>query len=99
MGEAVRIKISPDDKMVEIPIEKEAIWKNRVEVDIIFEIWTNGKTEEEAGKQSEDVADDLVRYLDHQIRFADWIPDPEDVYLATWGVRNLEVEKYEDEEE
>ena len=68
-------------------------------VDIVFEIWTNGKTEEEAGKQSEDIADDLVRYLDNQIRFSDGIPGPESVYLSTWGVRNLEVEKYEDEEE
>lgn len=73
-------------------------YKNRVCIEIMANIWTEGKTEEEAGKASEDIADDLVRYLEHQIRHADGCPGIDEVQISTWGVRNIDIEECEEEE-
>ena len=72
-------------------------YKNRVCIEIMADIWTNGETEEKAGAMSEDIADDLVRYLEHQIRHADGCPGIEEVQISTWGVRNIDIEECEEE--
>lgn len=96
MSEKVRIKLNPDDKMVEIPIGVK-LYKNRVCIEIMADIFTEGRTDEDAGKASEDIADDLVRYLEHQIMNADGCPGVDEVQISTWGVRNIEIEECEEE--
>ena len=97
MSEPIRIKITPDSKMIDIPINTDKLWKTRVQAEIVFEVMTWAKTEEEAGANSEEIADDLVRYLETQIKQADGLPDPDDVNVVVWGVRNTDVEEYKEE--
>lgn len=90
MSEPVRIKISPDSKMVEIPIEKKKLWKTRVELDVMLEIWTEGNTEEEAGKVAEQIAFDLPRALE----------DAQDgVYVTNWGTVTGDIEEYKEDDD
>lgn len=96
MSEHVRIKIAPDSKMVEIPIGKK-LYKNRVMIEIMADIYTEAKTEDEAGRMSEEMADDLVRSLEHQIMYADGWPGTDEVEISTWGVRNLDIEEYKED--
>ena len=96
MSERVRITLTPDSKMVEIPIGVK-MYKNRVCIEIMADIFTDSRTEDEAGKASEDIADDLVRYLEHQIMNADGCPGIDEVQISTWGVRNVDIEECEEE--
>lgn len=73
------------------------LYKNRVCIEIMADIYTESKTEDEAGKASEDIADDLVRYLEHQIMNADGCPGMDEVQISTWGVRNVDIEEYEED--
>jgi len=97
MSEPVRIKITPDSKMVEIPIGKK-LYKNRVIIEIMADIYTEGESEEEAGRLSEEMADDLVRSVEHQIMYADGWPGTEEIEISTWGVRNLDIEEYKEDD-
>ena len=78
------------------------LYKNRVMVEIMMDIYTEGDTEEEAGAKSEDVADNIVRFLEDQLALEpDWHPGYKEdcqVYLSTWGVRNTDVEEYKEEQ-
>ena len=96
MSEPVRIKITPDSKMVEIPIGKK-LYKNRVMIEIMADIYTEAQTEDEAGRMSEEMADDLVRSVEHQIMYADGWPGTEEIEISTWGVRNLDIEEYKED--
>lgn len=77
------------------------LYKNRVCVEIMMDIDTEGDTEEEAGAKSEVVADNIVCFLEDQLALdPSWYPASEaqcSTYIASWGVRNLEVEVYEEE--
>lgn len=97
MSEHVRIKIIPDSKMVEIPIGKK-LYKNRVMIEIMADIYTEAQTEDEAGRMSEEMADDLVRSVEHQIMYADGWPGTEEIEISTWGVRNLDIEEYKEDD-
>ncbi len=96
MSEPVRIKISPDSKLVEIPIIKK-LYKNRVIIEIMADIYTEAQTEDEAGRMSEEMADDLVRSIEHQIMYADGWPGTEEIEISIWGVRNLDIEEYKED--
>lgn len=73
-------------------------YKSRVCIEIMADVWTTGETEEEAGKASEELADDLVRSLEHQILYADGWPGTDEVQFSTWGVRNIDIEECEEED-
>ena len=96
MSEPVRIKITPDSKMVEIPINKE--YKSRVMLEIVFDVYTSGQTEEEAGEASENMVEDIAKYLRTQLEMADGLPSPSECWMATWGVRNVDIEERKDDE-
>lgn len=72
-------------------------YKSRVCIEIMADIWTDGETEEKAGALSEEVANDLVRSLEHQILYADGWPGTDEVQISTWGVRNIDIEECEEE--
>ena len=74
------------------------LYRNRVVIEIMADIYTESDDEDRAGAASEEIADDLVRYLDQQIKMADGLPGQDEVQITTWGVRNLDVEKYEGDE-
>ena len=69
------------------------LFKNRVMIEIMADIYTESDDENDAGAASEDIADDLVRYLDIQIKMADGLPGIDEVQITTWGVRNIDVEE------
>ena len=75
------------------------LYRNRVSIEIMADIYTEGETENEAGAASEDIADDLVRYLEIQIRMADGVPGTDEVQISTWGVRNIDIEEYNEEDD
>jgi len=98
MSEPVRIKISPDSKMVEIPINEYKEYKSRVMLEVVFDVYTSGRTEEEAGEASEDMVEDIARYLRTQLEMADGLPSPSECWMSTWGVRNLDIEERTDDD-
>ena len=67
MSESVRIKINPDDKMVEIPINDHHVFNNRVEIDLMLNFESYSTSEDEASNYADlvaqDIADDLKRYI------------------------------------
>lgn len=82
MSEKIKIKISPNDKMVEIPINtKEKAYQTRVELDLLLTITSYGITPEKAGANAEDIADDVATQIINMFQ-----GDP-DIYVGSWGVR------------
>lgn len=77
------------------------LYKNRVCVEIMMDIDVEGDTEEEAGAKSEDVADNIVRFLEDQLALDhSWCSCYREncsTYITSWGVRNTDVEEYEEE--
>lgn len=73
-------------------------FKSRVMLEIMFDVYTDGETEAEAGKVSEEMVDDLAKYLKRQIETADGIPGPSECWMASWGVSNVDIEECETEE-
>lgn len=83
--EKVKITITPDSKMVEIPINtKEKAYQTRIELDLLLTITSWGKDEDTAGASAEDIADDIAQ------RIKKMLEDDNDVYVATWGVRTVD---------
>lgn len=98
MSEHVRIKINPDDKMVEIPMYKE--YKSRVLLEVMFDVYTDGRTENEAGASSESIVEWVARYLAKQLEKNGngvTLPSPSECWMANWGVRNIDIEERGDE--
>lgn len=75
------------------------MYKNRVSIEIMADIFTEGETEEQAGAISENIADDLVRSVEHHIMYEDGWPGPDEIQISTWGVRNIDIEEVEGDEE
>lgn len=73
-------------------------YKSRVMLEVIFDVYTSGQTEEEAGSASEDMVEDIAKYLRTQLEMADGLPSPSECWLSTWGVRNLDIEEWSDQE-
>ena len=75
-------------------------YKSRVVLEIIFNVYTSGRTEEEAGRASEDMIDDVAKHLKTQLENADGLnlPSPSECWMATWGVRNVDIEEREEDE-
>ena len=100
MSEAVRIKINPDDKMVEIPINEYKEYKSRVMLEVMFDVYTSGRTEEEAGADSESIVEWVARKFSEYLEAnADGVklPSPSECWLSTYGVRNIDIEERKDE--
>lgn len=93
----MRIKINTDDRMVEIPINQYKEYKSRVMLEVVFDVYTSGRTEEEAGEASEDMVEDIAKYLRTQLEMADGLPSPSECWMATWGVRNVDIEERSEE--
>lgn len=93
----MNIKLNADDRMVEVRIGERKEYKSRVMLEIMFDVYTNGRTEEEAGEASEDMVEDIVRYLLMQLQTADGLPDPSECWASTYGVRNIDIEERNDE--
>ena len=73
-------------------------YKSRVVLEVVFDVYTSGNTEEEAGDASENMIDDVARYLRTQLEMADGLPSPSECWMATWGVRNVDIEERKDDE-
>ena len=99
MSEPVRIKITPDSKMVEIPIDQWKEYKCRVSLEIMFDVNLTARTEEEAGASSEYMVEQIARHLADELENADGIhlPSSSECWMSTWGVRNTDVEERSDE--
>lgn len=66
---------------------------NRVMIEIMADICTESDDDQKAITASEEIGEDLVRYLDLQIKTADGVPGVDEVQITSWGVRNLDVEE------
>lgn len=85
MSEPIHIKITPDSKMIEIPINtKEKAYQTIVELDMLLNITSWGTTEEKAGANAEDIADDVARQVVEMLRGDD------DIFVASWDVRAVD---------
>lgn len=101
MSEPVRIKITPNDKMVEIPINQYKEYKSRVMLEIMFDVYTSGRTEEEAGADSENIVEWVTRKFSEYLEAnADGVelPSPSECWMSNWGVRNLDIEEYKEDD-
>ena len=84
MSEPVRIKITPDSKMVEIPINKERAYQTRVELDMLLSITSWGEDEDIAGATAEDIAEDIAK------KIAKMLEEDQDAIALSWGVRAVD---------
>ena len=82
MSESVRIKISPDSKMVEIPIENLKHYENRVELDLVLKTHTLSRNEDESEMLAEEVVHQLVGIMKEHLANAD---HPYGVEIMNWG--------------
>lgn len=101
MSEPVRIKITPDSKMVEIPINEYKKYKSRVMLEVMFDVTTSGKTEDEAGGNAEDIIEWVARKFSEYLKEnADGVrlPSPSECWMSSWGVQNVDIEESEDDE-
>lgn len=73
-------------------------YKSRVLLEIMFDVYTEGENEEEAGAASEEMVDGLARYLKTQLETADGLPSPSECWMANWGVRNVDIEECEEDD-
>lgn len=73
-------------------------YRNRVLIEIMADIYTESDDDQQAGTMSEDIGEDLVRYLEHhQIRHADGCPGVDEVQITSYAARNLDVEEMEED--
>ena len=72
-------------------------YRNRVLIEIMADIYTESDDDQQAGTMSEDIGEDLVRYLEHQINHADGCPGVDEVQITTYAARNIDVEEMEEE--
>lgn len=75
------------------------LFVNRVLIEIMADIYTECEDEQQAGTMSEEIGDELVRVLEDRIKSADGCPGPDEVYLASWASRNMDIEEYKEDEE
>ena len=73
-------------------------YRNRVLIEIMADIYTESDNDQQAGTMSEDIGEDLVRYLEHQIHHADGCTGVDEVQITSYAARNLDVEEMEDDE-
>ena len=102
MSEPVRIKITPNDKMVEIPINQYKEYKSRVMLEMMFDVYTSGRTEEEAGADSESIIEWIARKFSEYLQENGdgvHLPSPSECWLSTYGVRNVNIEEREEDDE
>lgn len=71
---------------------------SRVLIEIMADIYTESDDDQQAGTMSEDIGEDLVRYLEHQIIYADGCPDVDEVQITSYAAKNLDVEEMEEDE-
>lgn len=72
---------------------------NRVLIEIMADIYTESDDDQQAGTRSEDIGEELIRYLDDRINFADGCPGFDTVQITSWAARNLDVEEMKEDEE
>ena len=76
-------------------------YKSRVMLEIMFDVYTSGRTEEEAGADSESIVEWVARkfskYLEENADGVN-LPSPSECWLSTYGVRNIDIEERKDDE-
>lgn len=75
------------------------LFVNRVLIEIMADIYTEGEDEQQAGTMSEEIGDELVRVLEDRIKSADGCPGIDEVQITSWASRNLDIEEYKEDEE
>lgn len=94
MSEPVRIKITPDSKMMEIPIGKDKEFQSRVLLEVMFDVITSGKTEDEACGYAESIIEWVARKFSEYLKEnADGVrlPSPSECLMTSWGVRAVDT--------
>ena len=95
MSEPVRIKISPDSKMVEIDISEQKHYKNRVELDLMLNTHTLAKSEYDSELLAEEVVHRLVGIMQEHMANED---APYGVEITNWSVAVHDTKIAEGEE-
>ena len=95
MSEPVRIKITPDDKMVEIDLRQKHHYENRVELDLMLKTHTMASDEDDSALLAEEVVHQLVEILKEKFAGAD---HPYGVEILNWGVCVHDTDIAEEEE-
>ena len=95
MSEPVRIKITPDDKMVEIDLRQKHHYENRVGLELMLKTHTMGSDEDDAALLAEEVVHQLVGIMQKHLANAD---HPYGVEILNWGVCVHDTELAEEEE-
>jgi len=84
MSEKIKITITPDSKMVEIPINtKEKAYQTRIELDLLLTITSYGTTPEKAGASAEDIVGDVATQI------ANMFQGDTEVYVSNWGINTV----------
>ena len=73
-------------------------YRNRVLIKIMADIYTESDDDQQAGTRSEEIGEELIRYLDDRIMFADGCPGIDTVQITSWAARNLDVEEMKEDE-
>lgn len=68
---------------------EDKLYKCRVTVEVVMDVWTWGCHEDNAEARSEDIANDVVGQYIHDVLDKD-----EDISVSAWGVRCTDVEPY-----
>lgn len=95
MSEAIRIKLSSDDKMVEIDLRHKHHYENRVELELMLKTHTMASDEDDAALLAEEVVHSLVGIMQKHLANAD---HPYGVEILNWGVCVHDTELAEGEE-
>lgn len=95
MSEKVRIKITPEDRMVEIPIGSKH-YENRVEVDLIVTTQTLASNEDDSAMLAEEVLMHLIETMKAKLQKENY-----GVAITNYGimVQDTEIAEEEDDDE
>ena len=95
MSEQIKLKLSADDKMVDIDLRQKHHYENRVEVGLMLKTHTMASDEDDSALLAEEVVHHLAGMLQEHLANAD---HPYGVEITNWSVVVHDTEIAEEEE-